>query len=259
MPEISTPQETAHHDLPNTFPLNRPKPKILSLMMGDLPEPPFPVIRYSTTAKRWSIHPVTSVTNVCPFLSQSFLSIHLLPGRNTGYKSFDPSHPCRKCWDKHSKSYSGPIIYASWNDGPSNRQRPLSNLRSTATNPSLSFTRSLSSIVNQARDDLSSSSANPARRSHPSPSSPVHPSRRFPVPPPLPARPRSESITTQVNRNTSSNWPRSPAPPPVSLRPGDPRIGGNLCWNCLGSGRTFGFLLLTNNTCDLCGGVGRLL
>ncbi|KAF9646514.1 hypothetical protein BDM02DRAFT_3188791 [Thelephora ganbajun] len=35
---------------------------------------------------------------------------------NTGYKSSDPSHPCRKCWEKYSKPYSGPIIYSSWND-----------------------------------------------------------------------------------------------------------------------------------------------
>ena len=181
---------------------------------------------------------------------------HHPPGRNTGYKAFDPSHPCRKCWDKYSKPYSGPIVYSSWNDGPSNRQRPLLNLRSAATNPSLSFSRSLSSIVNQARNDLSSSSSNPVRRSHPPPSSP---SRRFPIPPPLPPRPRSDFITAPVNRSTSSTFPRNGPPSSPVLRPGDPRIGGNLCWNCLGSGRTFGLLLLTNNTCNLCGGIGRVL
>ena len=176
--------------------------------------------------------------------------IDRLQGHNTGYKAFDPSHPCRKCWDKYSKPYSGPIIYASWNDGPSNRQRPLLNLRSAATNQSLSFSRSLSSIVNQVRNDLSSPAGSSAGRP---PSSPVYPSRRFPAPPPLPPRPRSDYFAPAI-RSTSAR-----PPPPAALQPGDPRIGGNLCCNCLGSGRTFGFLLLTNNTCDLCGGIGRLL
>lgn len=191
-----------------------------------------------------------------------YYPVHLLiidhpPGRNTGYKSFDPSQPCRKCWDKYSKSYSGPIIYAPWNDGPSNRQKPLFDLRSSAANPSLSLTRSLSSIVNQARNDLSSSSGASAARLHPP--SPVYPSRPFPTPPPLPPRAQSSCITSPLNRSASSTWSPGGRPPSVVFRPGDPRIGGNLCWNCLGSGKTFGFLLLTNNTCDLCGGIGRLL
>lgn len=258
-PETFTLQETVHRDLLNRFRTGLPpaNPKTPSLMMEGPLERPSPVIRYSTTAKRWSILRATNVTNVCRSLYSSlFAFVDDMPGHNTGYKSFDPSHPCRRCWEKYSKPYSGPIVYSSWNDGPSNRQRPLSYLRSSATSPSLSPSRSLSSIANQVRNDLSSVPSNSDRRSHPPSSPAAYPPPRFPVPPPLPARPQSDYT---MNRSTSSAWTRNgPSSPPV-LRPGDPRIGGNLCWNCHGSGRTFGFLLLTNNTCDLCGGVGRLL
>jgi len=177
-----------------------------------------------------------------------------VPGHNTGYKSFDPSNPCRKCWDKYSKPYSGPILYSSWNVGPSNRQRPLLNLRSSSTNPSLSLSRSVSSIVNRARDDLSSFSD---RRYLPPLSSPVYPPPRSPPPPPPPPRP--DYIPMSTSRSAPFNWPRNPPQSPNIYRPGDPRIGGKPCWNCYGSGRTFGFLLLANNTCDVCGGIGRLL
>ena len=184
------------------------------------------------------------------------LIVHL-PGRNTGYKSFDPSHPCRRCWERFSKTYSGPIVYASWNDGGSNRQKPLLNHRSNATNPSLSFSRSLSSLVNQAREELSSIPSGSAGRSFLNPSSPLAPAPRFPVPHPAPPRPQSGLGSGTLGRNASA-WSRNSSPLPA-FRPGDPRIGGNLCWNCLGSGRTFGFLLLTNNTCDVCSGIGRVL
>ena len=230
------------------------------MMEGPLAHPS-PATHCSTTGKRWYIRRATSVTNVLLSRSLSETSPALADyrlGNNTGYKSFDPSHPCRKCWERYSKPYSGPIIYASWNDGPSNRQRPLSNFRSSATNPSLS--RSISSIIDRARSDLYSFPDSSVRRSLPPPSSPVYPPRS-PLPTTLPPRPRPQSdyVTTAMSRSISSTWPRNSPPSPPVLQPGDPRIGGNMCWNCNGSGRTFGFLLLTNNTCGLCNGIGRLL
>ena len=237
----------------NDLPFDSLNPKALSPMMENPHERQSQVIRSSTTAGRWSIRRITSVANVCLPLLLLSAPVDRMPGRNTGYKSFDPSHPCRKCWDKYSKPYSGPIVYTSWNEGPSNRQRPLLNIRPSAANPSLSFSRSLSSIVNQARNDLYSFPGNSPRHSHPPPPPPS-----FPVPRPFPSRPQSGFITTSANRSPSPAWSRNGPSPPAVLRPGDPGIGGTPCWNCLGSGRTFGFLLLTNNTCDLCGGIGRL-
>ena len=261
------PQAGHHRDLSKTSAslLRGRKPKTRPLTTEDPPDPPSPAIRCSTTARRSSIRRATSVPNVCLLSESSLAPADYTAGHNTGYKSFDPSHPCRKCWEKYSKPYSGPIIYASWNDGPSNRQRPLLNPRSSTSTPSLA--RSISSIVNQARNDLSSIADNPARRSLPPPSSSsaVYPPRRShpsPFPPPLPPRPRSDFVRASVwstSSSTSTSTCHRSAPPPTAvLRPGDPRIGGRPCWNCSGSGRTLGFLLLSDRMCDVCAGLGRL-
>lgn len=192
------------------------------------------------------------------FLPPSLVLMIIRPGHNTGYKSYDPSNPCRKCWEKYSKPYSGPIVYSSWQSGPSNRQKPLLNLRPSGAGPSHSLSRSITSIVNQVRDDLSSYPGNPARRSlPPSSTSQVYPPRNTSV---LPSSSisRSDYFTTPAHNYTSSTWPRD-GPPPVVLQPGDPQLGGQLCWNCFGSGRTFGFLLLSERTCGTCRGTGRVL
>ncbi|KAF8839364.1 hypothetical protein BDN67DRAFT_997302 [Paxillus ammoniavirescens] len=34
--------------------------------------------------------------------------------RNTGYQNYDPSHPCRKCWEKYGKPYTGALAYTTW-------------------------------------------------------------------------------------------------------------------------------------------------
>ncbi|GAA5984333.1 hypothetical protein JCM11641_006185 [Rhodosporidiobolus odoratus] len=76
---------------------------------------------------------------------------------NTGYKPFDvysgyrgddPNHPCRKCWQKHSRPFT-PALSLSLRDTPhsavaSNYQRPLRLLQtpSTATRPTVTFTGS---------------------------------------------------------------------------------------------------------------------
>jgi hypothetical protein len=179
------------------------------------------------------------------------------PGHNTGYKAYDPSNPCRKCWEKHSKPYSGPIIYSSWGSGPSNRQRPLLNSRSSATDPGRSLSRSISSIVNQVRDDLSSYPGNSARCSIPPSYSQANPSPRNTSAPPPSSHTRhwSDSTSTPVNSWSHSAWPT----PAVVLQPGDPRIGGQLCRHCDGTGKTLGFLLLSERPCGACGGTGRLL
>jgi len=63
-------------------------------------------------------------------------------GHNTGYKQNDPSHPCRKCWSKYAKPFSGALAYTPWSSpspespssgtGTSSKsfQRPLPAFRS---------------------------------------------------------------------------------------------------------------------------------
>ncbi|ORY92495.1 hypothetical protein BCR35DRAFT_297929 [Leucosporidium creatinivorum] len=80
--------------------------------------------------------PTTQPTNGQPYLNQGRLLVYP-PGHkchkcsNTGFKPFgggragdDPSHPCRKDWDKYSKPFTGALAISA-RDPPSNYQRPL--------------------------------------------------------------------------------------------------------------------------------------
>ncbi|BGP16038.1 hypothetical protein JCM10213v2_004032 [Rhodosporidiobolus nylandii] len=57
----------------------------------------------------------------------------------TGYRGDDPNHPCRKCWQKHSRPFSGPLALAcrdaTRDTIPANYQRPLRLLQTPATAP----------------------------------------------------------------------------------------------------------------------------
>lgn len=64
-------------------------------------------------------------------------------------------------------------------------------------------------------------------------------------------------------QHSQGPWPQVVygAPPlhpnAVVVRPGDPRIGGQLCMKCGGSGVTFGFLF-DEDQCSRCRGSGRV-
>ncbi|TFK48378.1 hypothetical protein OE88DRAFT_1720161 [Heliocybe sulcata] len=145
--------------------------------------------------------------------------------RNTGYKNFDPSHPCNKCWDKYSKPYSGAITYTPWN--PSSAAEPSSSTNKTFQRPLPSF----------SPPHLNSSSSSSLR----APSST--------------GSPRPMTYPGSVSEPTGSYF-HSPPPGAAVVNPGDPRIGGNLCWQCRGRGSIS--VLLFSDTCNTCGGLGRV-
>lgn len=192
-------------------------------------------------------------------------------GNNTGYKNFDPGHPCSKCWQKHSKAYSGPLTYAPWANRPAdtNFQRPLPRTfgpgstalslqrgQSTArpswnTGPGESYRSSSSSWGN------SSSNVSLCRTFSSSRGTRLSKGRL------------ALSIATEIasaagrgnSRSGTHLQDRSPQvvrglglPPPgaVVVRPGDPRIGGRRCWNCGGDG-TISFFLFEER-CPSCRG-----
>ncbi|KAG8990478.1 hypothetical protein FRB94_013356 [Tulasnella sp. JGI-2019a] len=145
---------------------------------------------------------------------------------NTGYKAFDPSHPCRKCWQRYSKPYSGALMYAPWSNRPadSNYQKPLP--RTQGPLGGLSVNRP------QPQSSLSGFGFGPG----------------------------------ELFRNGSNGpWAMSGGgggvrPPPGALvvKPGDPRIGGRLCWNCGGDGQITLFLF-DRERCPTCNGMGRIV
>lgn len=178
---------------------------------------------------------------------------------NTGYKDYDPSHPCRKCWDKYGKPYTGALTYAPWpsSDSTSNSrmQRPLPH-HFPQTNPASDCRPRMGCIA-----------------SHPNPLSPH-------IRPPRPSAPhlRSVSEPPSLSPLSSSHTP-TPTPqgngpsyyiynpllrmgssPPVPharpIPPGDPRLGGQLCFKCEGTG--VNAVLFDLTACQRCGGVGRV-
>ena len=72
------------------------------------PTPGHPLLRNGRTL----VYPESYLCHKCKLLCPHSLSFSLSHGafslalsrlgRNTGYKNYDPSHPCRKCWDRFS-------------------------------------------------------------------------------------------------------------------------------------------------------------
>ncbi|PFH47840.1 hypothetical protein AMATHDRAFT_6372 [Amanita thiersii Skay4041] len=183
---------------------------------------------------------------------------------NVGYKSADPSHPCKKCWGKYAKAYSPAMHYAppaDRNKGATTLQRPLpryhppqSRLAEYQGGPSVYR----SSTV---RSPSSPSSSHCSWKNNDS-RSPVAPQPNYPLPPQgaSPAQhqqyaPPSAQPVTQVQIGPSP-W-SGPPPGVIVYTAGDPRLGGSLCWRCNGRGQV-SYFLLDSSTCDVCDGVGRL-
>ncbi|KAF9445465.1 hypothetical protein P691DRAFT_643579, partial [Macrolepiota fuliginosa MF-IS2] len=145
---------------------------------------------------------------------------------NTGYKHYDPLRPCKKCWSKYSKPFSGPLAY------------------SYSSSPSTSNTQNIN-----LQKPLPLHIGGPPRRQGP----------------PLPPRPASiggyhhtipqDSYYTRGPAVTATPGMGAPPPGATIYRPGDPRIGGDLCWRCNGKGTMNIFIDIIN--CPICGGCGR--
>ncbi|KAK7686299.1 hypothetical protein QCA50_010523 [Cerrena zonata] len=195
---------------------------------------------------------------------------------NTGFKSYDPSNPHKKCWTKFGKPFTGPITYAAWgstspSQGSTKFQRPLPSFKppQTTLRPSAKLHRpsaSLGAFNDPSNPGLSrSSSTSRIFNGYPGASASSQ-SRVIPTPgggvpmspylDPLQQRGYGSPMNTGSTPNIVSSYgARAPAGAPV-VRPGDPRIGGHLCWRCGGKG-TVSFLIFDEDTCSICGGLGR--
>ncbi|EPQ56084.1 hypothetical protein GLOTRDRAFT_128042 [Gloeophyllum trabeum ATCC 11539] len=153
-------------------------------------------------------------------------SISTPAGRNTGYRNFDPSHPCGKCWDRYAKPFAGAVAYADW-------ASPAS------ASSGKTFQRPLPSF------------------SPPHLSSPNSSSSHLRPPATAPPRPHSYAGYESPSPGFTTAYAQAPPAGAAVVQPGDPRIGGNLCWQCGGSGRVPVFLLMEER-CGVCGGLGRV-
>ncbi|EGN96951.1 hypothetical protein SERLA73DRAFT_185206 [Serpula lacrymans var. lacrymans S7.3] len=149
--------------------------------------------------------------------------------RNTGYKNYDPSHPCRKCWDKFGKSYTGALTYTPWSNNPS----------STSTSRN-SFQRPLPSFT---PPHMSTSSSRSVSSAYPPPQNDHH----------------QQSYNQQQQQYYAYNPVAGLHPPPgaITVKPGDPRLGGCICWRCGGLG-SLSVLIIDVRPCPVCAGTGRV-
>ncbi|EPT01172.1 hypothetical protein FOMPIDRAFT_159461 [Fomitopsis schrenkii] len=164
---------------------------------------------------------------------------------NMGYRNNDPTTPCYKCWEKYARPFAGPLTSMDWKAAytPSNArlsyQRPLPRF----TPPQMS-SMGMSTPASRA-SSLSRASGYPGSSS----------SRILPI--------AGGGIPMGLYLDSAQGRPGptvrvadNPPPGATVLRPGDPRLGGRLCWRCGGSGITT-FLIFDEQPCSVCDGIGR--
>ncbi|PCH44579.1 hypothetical protein WOLCODRAFT_165249 [Wolfiporia cocos MD-104 SS10] len=165
--------------------------------------------------------------------------------QNTGYRYNDPSMPCSKCWDRYARPYSGALAAAPWQGGADTSgtlQRPLPRF----TPPQLAAAKH--------RPTQSLSQEPPGRAASLSRAQ-IGYGRVMPIAGGGIAM--SPYLDPLVAPTPSNVRVIGTAPPGATVvRPGDPRIGGRLCWRCGGSGVTT-FLVFDEMPCSVCNGVGR--
>ena len=227
------------------------------------------------------VYPASYECNKCAYLCTLRLLLCLIAssiGHNTGYKHFDPSNPCSKCWSKYAKAYAGPLTYAPWtpaNAGAGaaeatasaghNLQRPLP-AGTGAGSTGHRYSHSLTDLnLSPPHSDLGRSASTSRQYNtvtgsgYPGNSSPYAPPPQRVQPAPTGGGwPPASWMDPNGGGSVARRSPYIRAPPPGAtvVRPGDPRIGGRLCWRCGGSGVT-SFLIFDEQTCTVCNGLGR--
>ena len=194
----------------------------------------------------YECHKCTSFSFACCYepVVTTFVST---AGHNRGYRPLrglvfhgtpsalvpgDPQRPCRKCWSRYARRYEGSLVNADWEGnangtGGTNYQRPISD-----------------------------------------PPPMLEPSAMAPSPSPSPTHSRTPSVVSSSTGNQAMTNAPAVVPIPrhmrrasrstVAVPPGDPRIGGRMCWKCNGTGEVTVFIF-DRERCRVCGGVGRVM
>ncbi|OWZ71102.1 hypothetical protein AYX14_03461 [Cryptococcus neoformans] len=232
-----------------------------------LSKPPLPPRNHSSTSNRpppplppraqsQDLTPTEVPTPGRPLLRGGQLLVypkgHWCPKcQNTGYKSSDPSNPHESDWRKYGKPYNSALAH-SYTYMVSNPD-PAQGVNA-GTAASSNFQRPLPSYSPAGG---SSSGSNSYAHLPPPPGKwNTYPGQNAPPRPPPPPNWGAPPMPGQqifVQRSAG------PVPPgALVVRPGDPRIGGQLCWRCSGSGRELSFFGFDDSKCWECRGLGRL-
>ncbi|CAD6577283.1 MAG: hypothetical protein CYPHOPRED_000210 [Cyphobasidiales sp. Tagirdzhanova-0007] len=194
---------------------------------------------------RMAYSPTSTPTGGQPLLLQGKLLVYpadfyCSKCHNTGYRAYDPSMPHMRCWDKYSRQYNGVLRNSpNFDFGNATLQRPLPSVRPQTSNTSTPPQRHSGYYV----------------AGLPSPQSPSRPhlQQQQPVPYGGYQQPQYQ------NGHRPQIFHGGPPAGALVVQPGDPRIGGQLCYECGGRGQVAaGFLLLDYDTCPSCRGTGRV-
>jgi len=190
------------------------------------PTPGHPLLRNGKTLvypENYLCQKCTFRTSCPTYCSPTVYGPKTRKGQNTGYKNYDPSHPCRKCWDRFSKPFTSALASSPWGDHASGSGSQSQHNR-TYQRPLPAFKPP------QAQAQM-----------------PGHYPPRSPT-----------GVQSPNSRPIATPYGGVPPPGSTVVLPGDPRIGGRLCWRCGGRGTT-PFLIFDEMTCETCGGIGRLV
>ncbi|KAL1694146.1 hypothetical protein GGG16DRAFT_47743 [Schizophyllum commune] len=242
----------------------------------------------SPSASSTNLRPTTTPTPGHPLLRDNRVLVYPAGVEcpkcgNTGYKHGDPDQPCKRCWRKYGRAYEGALTYADFGPGGDGRmQRPLRAQQPPQQSQSLSGRRPTNAgppgVAYHGRrpGSAGASYGRPQPASFgPSYSRAPGTELRVPANGPLLAHRPSWSAGTPSGAwglpsgawgSPQGVWGGGPpvragygAAPPGSVvyAPGDPRIGGRPCWRCGGDGTVSSFFGLDEDTCGVCGGIGR--
>ncbi|RSH86482.1 uncharacterized protein EHS24_004738 [Apiotrichum porosum] len=142
---------------------------------------------------------------------------------NTGYKRNDPKNPCTSDWRKYGKPFNGALAHSY-----SVAIKPGQNGTTTAAN---NFQRPLPK--QQA-----------AAPSRPQQQQQQQYQQQYYGGHPQPMQQQNRPVIHQTYYGG-----RAPPPNALVLQPGDPRIGGKLCYRCGGSGQEMSLFLFDDGPC----------
>lgn len=231
----STPYSNGRYSAPSQSP-PLASPSSSSYAPPSAPPPP-----NSSSSAPAKYEPTTQPTDGQPLLNGGRLLVYpkgfiCHKCSNTGYKPFknrpgdDPNHPCKQDWSKYSKPFSGALVISCRNP-EANYQRPLR---------------------------LPPLPQPPPQQQYRPPPPPVPPPMMMSPygvqPQPVYHPPPAQMYGAPVNYGWGNNVPPGGA---LVVRPGDPRIGGRLCYRCGGDGLIEGFF--SDDTCHVCFGSGRIM
>ncbi|ODN78769.1 hypothetical protein L202_04330 [Cryptococcus amylolentus CBS 6039] len=230
------------------------------------PPPPLPS-RDSTTqpSSSQSAAPTEAPTPGRPLLHRGQMLVY--PGgfwcskcNNTGYKANDPSNPHERDWKKYGRVYNSTLAH-SYTQALSaglqmsdNFQKPLPSYAPAGHAPaSVPYSGPTSAQYSHLPPPPGSSG-----KWSTYPGQGQGPGQSYSHLPPPPQRQQQLQYPAPGQQIFVQRTAGMAPPGALVVAPGDPRIGGRLCWRCNGSGTEILFFGFDEGRCSTCSGLGRL-